>query len=86
MKQNYKFITYSESKQLEHLTYLKKTKIIKVNNRKTGNILGWIKWYSPWRQYCFFPYGDTVYSMGCLIDITSFVAELLKESNDVSDE
>lgn len=34
--------------------------------------LGWIGWYAPWRKYCFFPKGDTVYEKVCLREIANF--------------
>ncbi len=35
--------------------------------------LGHIRWYSPWRKYCFFPLGGTVYAASCLRDIADFI-------------
>jgi hypothetical protein len=37
-----------------------------------GNVLGKIAWFSRWRQYCFLPFTDTVYSPDCLRDIADF--------------
>lgn len=34
-----------------------------------GIRLGFIGWNGRWRQYCFYPEGDTVWSDGCLSDI-----------------
>ena len=56
----------------------KKTQEFSVRNKKSFDILGHIKWYSSWRQYCFIPCGDTVFSGGCLSDIINFLS-LLKE-------
>ncbi len=41
--------------------------------------IGVISWYSPWRQYCFFPENDTVWSAGCLRDVQAFLAGLAAE-------
>lgn len=37
--------------------------------------LGVIQWFGRWRQYCFFPEGETVWSKGCLEDINKFIEE-----------
>jgi len=46
-----------------------------------GDILGRVKWFPGWRQYCFFPSEDisTVFSAGCLADIQAFIGELMAE-------
>ena len=41
--------------------------------------LGQVKWYSGWRQYCWFPEGDTVFSAGCLKDVAEFIVWLMQE-------
>jgi len=35
------------------------TKVWRVLNRHHGDLLGYVKWYAQWRQYCFFPKIDT---------------------------
>ena len=40
--------------------------------------LGLIYWHGSWRQYCFFPHSDTVFSSGCLDDISAFVLKVNK--------
>ncbi|MFX0084323.1 MAG: hypothetical protein ACFFAU_01515 [Candidatus Hodarchaeota archaeon] len=40
---------------------------------KSGDVLGIIVWYSPWRQYCFHPADDTIYAQSCLRDISEFI-------------
>ena len=54
----------------------KKTSIYAVRNIKSQSIIGWVKWYPNWRQYCFFPELETIYSDGCLKDIIDFIREL----------
>ena len=56
-----------------------KTKVYGVLAKKGNIFLGTIKWYSRWRQYCFFPDKDTIYSRGCLKDIAEFIEKLMKE-------
>lgn len=43
-----------------------KTQIYSVTNNRSGEELGIIKWYGPWRQYVFWPNPLTLYSKGCL--------------------
>ncbi|MGA3200142.1 MAG: hypothetical protein ABSD89_12175 [Halobacteriota archaeon] len=37
-----------------------------------GSQLGYVKWYAPWRKYCYFPAQDIVLDEHCLDDIASF--------------
>ncbi len=54
-------------------------------NKAHGDQLGTVKWYGAWRQYCFMTIsidigeGETIYSTGCLNDISSFVRQLNDE-------
>jgi len=41
--------------------------------------IGVVKWYPRWRQYCYFPFTETVYSAGCLEDIQTFISEKMEE-------
>jgi hypothetical protein len=43
-----------------------------VTSRHTNVLLGYVKWYNQWRQYCFFS-TDVVLDVKCLQDIKSFV-------------
>jgi len=56
-----------------------KTEVYDVLSKSSGGVLGHIKWYSPWRQYCFFPSPKCVFNNGCLADITGFIMELMAE-------
>ena len=38
--------------------------------------LGQIKWYSPWRQYCFFPEIETLYNSVCMQELVKFLLAL----------
>ncbi len=44
-----------------------------LNSRSSGDYLGEISWYSPWRQYNFNPCGDATFNSGCLLDIAAFL-------------
>jgi len=48
-------------------------------NKKSSILLGLIKWESSWRQYCYYPQCDAVYSAGCLNDISDFIKQLMND-------
>jgi len=54
-----------------------KTQVWRCENTSSGDELGIVKWYGPWRRYCYFPSGPAVYSAGCLKDITHFIEQLM---------
>jgi hypothetical protein len=35
--------------------------------------IGSVRWYSPWRKYCFFPSHETVWEQDCLRHIAEFI-------------
>ncbi len=53
-------------------------------NNSSGDVLGGIVWYGPWRQYCFEPVEGCVFNGGCLTDITEFMAALMAERSAVT--
>jgi hypothetical protein len=53
-----------------------RTQVYSCRNNRSMDELGQIKWYGPWRQYCYFPTVQAVYSAGCLKDIQDFMEEL----------
>ncbi len=55
-----------------------KTKVFSVQN-KAGGVLGNIKYYAPWRRYCFIPEDGTLYDAACLSDIQNFITDLMKQ-------
>ena len=52
-----------------------KTNVWHVMSRSRGIRLGIIKWYGPWRQYCFFPEPETLYNATCLREIQNVITE-----------
>jgi hypothetical protein len=40
-----------------------------------GYDLGTVRWYAPFRRYCFFPKSDTVFDASCLSELQVFVLE-----------
>ena len=67
-----KYLGFTEVERLRK----KRTKTWNVDNVVSGSHVGHISWYSPWRQYCFFPSpGGTVFSRGCLQEVVKFVED-----------
>jgi len=58
-----------------------KTQVWDVLTTSNGVLLGTIRWYGPWRQYCFMPETDaeTVFSAGCLQDVEAHIRQLMNE-------
>ncbi len=54
----------------------RKTKTFLCQNNNTNTNLGIIKWERTWRQYCFYPDGQTAFSKSCLEDICDFIKQL----------
>jgi len=61
---------------------IKKTSLYEIRNKKSGQTIGFVKWYGAWRQYCFFPDRDTVWNIGCLTEINKFLAKLKEERKE----
>jgi len=57
----------------------KKTETWQISSKSSGYVLGHIKWYGAWRQYCFFPSPETVFNNSCLEDIRIFIDKLMEE-------
>lgn len=57
----------------------RKTKLWSVLSVSSGYPLGEVKWYAPWRCYCFFPNFDTIWNTNCLDDITAFIRARMAE-------
>lgn len=72
---------YKETKYLAFVTAPQKgkTKIITIINKHHQDVIGEIKWHGNWRQYCFFPIGDTIWNRGCMKDIDDVITELMDE-------
>ena len=58
-----------------------KTEVWDVLTKGSNYLLGEIKYYARWRQYCFFPKDKPVFSVGCMQDIINFTKELTKNKN-----
>lgn len=49
-----------------------KTRRWHVRARENSVLLGVIQWFGRWRQYAFFPAGETVFERQCLRDLAEF--------------
>jgi hypothetical protein len=76
MKTEYQYLVFKEMEAF-HKTH--ETRMWLCNNKKHNLPLGEVKWYAPWRQYCYFPISQAVYSDGCLKDIVDFIEQLKSE-------
>jgi hypothetical protein len=73
---------YETSKYLcfEELESKPRTKQFAVKNKTSDFILGHVKWYAPWRRYCFFiDKPGLVFDAECLADIQDFLKNLMLE-------
>lgn len=51
---------------------------------KDGSPIGMVRWYGPWRKYCFYPGDATVYEQDCLRDIADFCERKTKEHKNAA--
>lgn len=56
-----------------------KTEIWNIISKSSGFILGQIKWYGAWRQYCFWPSSQCVFNTGCMDDIQKMIKKLMDQ-------
>lgn len=50
------------------------------------DVLGFVQWFSRWRQYCFDPSEGTTFNAGCLRDLTAFLERVNRERREVRAE
>lgn len=53
-----------------------KTLIVSVNSMRTGVLLGEIRWFGRWRQYCFYPEHATIFNRDCMRAIIAYIEGL----------
>lgn len=53
----------------------RKTNIYSIQSKFDNTVLGEVRWHGRWRQYCFFPRDDCVWSHDCLQDLHDFIIE-----------
>ena len=61
-----------------------KTNVYSVDSKSGGYQLGIVKWYGPWRQYCFVK-DDLIFSAGCLRDLATFIESQRERGKDFKD-
>lgn len=62
-----------------HTGITKKFTVQPKNSTNQSESLGLIKWYSPWRRYCFYPSNETIFDSKCLSNINDFIYSLMNE-------
>ena len=72
MKTQYQYIYFTKVEDKP------KTSVWYCVGQNNNDLLGIVKWYRPWRQYCFFPEPNTVFNVGCHKDIDDFIGQLRK--------
>lgn len=60
----------------------RKTPIVVIWSKSSNALLGEIKWYGPWRQFCFYPEEATIFNIGCMDDIKKVITLLMRERDD----
>lgn len=64
----------------------KKTKVFAVrkdvDDKCYADYLGAIQWNGAWRQYCFYPETETMWSSGCMKGIITFIDKINKQHKD----
>ena len=57
----------------------RKTPILHICSKLSGNEIGEIKWYGAWRKFCFFPNKDTIWDDKCLTSLNEFLIQYNKD-------
>jgi hypothetical protein len=72
VKTRYQYIHFEVKRELT------KIKIWSCRNNSTRSELGEVKWYAPWKQYCFYHRVGipSVFSADCLRDVADFIERL----------
>lgn len=60
------------------------TDVINILSISSQFILGQIRWYGPWRQYCFMPSARSVFNRTCMGEIVDKINELMDERRRVA--
>ena len=74
MKTEYKYIVFKSDNEV--FDEKKKRPSWECRNKKHGYLLGLIIWCSDWKQYCYHPERNRMYSRVCLEDIVAFIKQL----------
>ena len=71
MKLKYKFIHF-----VEIIDGQDNTLYWSCRNNNSKEELGQVKWYASWKQFCYFPIVEAVYSVSCFEDINDFIRQI----------
>jgi hypothetical protein len=63
----------------------KKTYYVSIVNVSSNRTIGVIQWYSPWRQYCFYPLRNTIWNKDCLDSVNEVITSLMEERKPKKD-
>jgi hypothetical protein len=63
--------------EFDRVGYTGKTDVWNVLSKSQGSVLGQIKWFGRWRQYCFYPSPNTIFNPECMADISKVIKELM---------
>lgn len=56
----------------------RKTPIYSLESVYDKVFLGEVKWYGPWRRYCFYPCDNTVWDVKCLEELENLMKDINK--------
>jgi len=73
LKTEYKYIVFKFTDAADH------KKGAECLNKKSGTILGYVEYYTPWKQYVIEFREDFVFNVSCLKDIADFLRQLNNE-------
>lgn len=71
IKKRLKFLTHAQKGRLIGRKAMVKTEKWTVQSIYFGDVLGYVKWHSPWRQYVF-ECCDVILGWDCLLEISEF--------------
>lgn len=74
-----KYLAFVLPDKEQGVTQPAKTKLVAVVNIHHEEVIAEIKWFSKWRQYCFYPYPNTIWNITCLNDVNTVIEELMNE-------
>lgn len=56
----------------------RKTMTWAVVSQSSGVKMGELRWHGPWRQYVFFPAGETLFNVECMNDICDRIGTMMR--------
>lgn len=76
MKTIYKYIHFVKREDK------KRTSVWECRSNRTRKGIGIIRWCASWRQYCYYPFKETILNGGCMKDIIRFMERAEEERKD----